>query len=384
MKVIKSKWYRKIQSEHGNFEIHPDEGCEVYTFNDFESKLLIVRENTLTQRNSGKPYKPIMFVLNPQTGDILNRRDYEPYFNYEPYSIKSKDGKWETTVQRKVDENGEDYIEERLVNLETQEKLKAAIGVAFRQSKYETWIDRYHKELERRKKLESKLTLNQHFEKCKKDLKENDSILKYTSKTNVFHLLYDGNTFQLKSKEQRLNRDFNWEDITHIEKEFNSIEEFWEFIIKDKNWFKNLNPVREKFGIDKLIAKAIIEYHNTFVQNEFETEDYRFLHKWINSVFTDSIKRSEYKQYCANCRKLTFNNARYPKYICGDCTELLTDSEGRKVEYFNTELLGHGCQGYYVNTEQREKYDSTTCYIKDKIFYAEEAYFGGIVIQLKE
>jgi hypothetical protein len=81
---------------------------------------------------------------------------------------------------------------------------------------------------------------------------------------------------------------------------------------------------------------------------------------------------------------LTFNNARYPKYICGDCTELLTDSEGRKVEYFNTELLGHGCQGYYVNTEQREKYDSTTCYIKDKIFYAEEAYFGGIVIQLKE
>ena len=384
MKVIKSKWYRKIQSEHGNFEIHPDEGCEVYTFNDFESKLLIVRENTLAQRNSGKPYKPKMFVLNPQTGNLLNRKEYELYFNYEPYSIKSNDGKWETTVQRKVDENGEDYIEERIVNLETHEKLKPAIGVAFRQSKYKTWIDRYHEELERRKKLESKLTLSQHFEKCKKELQTNESILKYTNDTNVFHLLYNGTTFQLKSKEEQLSRDFNWDDVTYIEREFKSIEEFWEFITKDKNWFKNLNPVREKFGTDKLIAKPIIDFHNTYVRKEFNTEDYRILHKWMNSVFTDSIKRSEYKQYCPNCSKSIFYNARYPKYICGDCTELLTDGAGRKVEFYNTELLGHGCQGYYIGTEQKENYNSSKCFIEEKEFYAEEAYFGGIVIQLKE
>lgn len=384
MKVVKSTWFRKIQSEHGNFEIYPDKGCEIYTFNDFESKLLIIRENTLAQRKSGKPYKPKMFVLNPKTGELLNRKDYEPYFNYESFSLRSKDGKWETTVQRKVDENGEDFIEEQIVNLETNEKLKPAVGVAFRQSKYETWIDRYHEELERRKKLQAKLTLNQHFEKSKKELKTNDSIIKYTSDKTVFHLIYNGVNFQLKSKDEQLNRDFKWENVNYIEQEFITIEEFWKFITKDKNWFKNLNPVREKVGTDKLIAKTIIKYHNTFVQNEFETEDYRILHKWINTVFTDSIKRSEYKQYCVNCKKSTFYNARYPKYICGDCVELLTDMEGRKVEYFNTELLGHGCQGYYVGTEQREKYNSTICYIKDRKFYAEEARFGGIVIQLKE
>jgi len=384
MKVRKSTFFNKVKSEYGQFEILADKGCEVYTFIDYISKLLVVRESTDEQRKSGKPYLPKMYILNPKNGDQIEREHYEKYFNYNPIVQKSNDNKWEVSIHRKIDKNGTDFIEEWIKNLETGEELNPAQGVAFRQSKYESWIDRYHEEIERRKTLEAKLTLDQHFRKCINELEENDSILKFISSKVIYHLIYTGKTFQLKSKEGNLEREYNWGSVTHIEKEFDSVENFWEYIIKDKYWFKNLTPVREKFGIDKLMAKSIIEFHNSYVKGEFKTGDYRILHKWMNSVFTDSIKRSEYKQYCSNCGKSVFHNARYPKYVCGDCTELIVDSKGRQVEFFNTEMLGHGCQGYYIGTEQKEKYNSNKCFIEEKEFYAEEAHFGGIVIQLKE
>lgn len=59
------------------------------------------------------------------------------------------------------------------------------------------------------------------------------------------------------------------------------------------------------------------------------------------------------------------------------------DSEGRKVEFYNSEFGGFGVQGYYLDTEEEEKYNSKICYIDGKEFYAEEARFGGIVIQRK-
>lgn len=52
--------------------------------------------------------------------------------------------------------------------------------------------------------------------------------------------------------------------------------------------------------------------------------------------------------------------------------------------FYNSHFGGYGCQGYYVETEPKEKYDSNICYIGDEEYYAEEARFGGIVIQKKE
>ncbi|RZJ75091.1 MAG: hypothetical protein EOO45_06705 [Flavobacterium sp.] len=89
-------------------------------------------------------------------------------------------------------------------------------------------------------------------------------------------------------------------------------------------------------------------------------------------------------QLCFNCRNSVQYNPRYPKYICGQCQSLLTDVTGRSVEYFNTGWSGTGCQGYFAGTNQKEEYNSDTCYIADKLFTAEEARFGGIVIQAKD
>lgn len=94
-----------------------------------------------------------------------------------------------------------------------------------------------------------------------------------------------------------------------------------------------------------------------------------------------AIQRIKQPQFCSNCNQPVNYSSRYPKYICQDCVKLLTDKDGRKVAFYNTELLGYGCQGYYIDVEPHEEFDSTTCFIQDTMFFAQEARFGGIVIQ---
>jgi hypothetical protein len=91
---------------------------------------------------------------------------------------------------------------------------------------------------------------------------------------------------------------------------------------------------------------------------------------------------AEPKQYCGNCGCEVPFFARYPRYICRDCYKFLCDRDGRRVLYSNTHPLGYGCQGYYADSEWEETYDSPYCYIGNKRFYAQEARFGGIVVQL--
>ena len=87
------------------------------------------------------------------------------------------------------------------------------------------------------------------------------------------------------------------------------------------------------------------------------------------------------KQYCTNCQKEVNYSPRYRNYICKDCATLITDVNGRKVKFYNESFSG-GCIGYYYdNAKQQEPYDSNICYINGNVFYAQEARFGGIVIQ---
>lgn len=87
-------------------------------------------------------------------------------------------------------------------------------------------------------------------------------------------------------------------------------------------------------------------------------------------------------QYCPICDETVTPSSRYRNYVCEDCTEKAVDSEGRTVTFGNTSLLGHGCQGMYKETGER--YDSNICFIDGIKCKAEEAYFGGVVIQPAE
>lgn len=71
---------------------------------------------------------------------------------------------------------------------------------------------------------------------------------------------------------------------------------------------------------------------------------------------------------------------RYPKYVCPECAEKTCDAAGRRVAFQNLDFAG-GCGGFYPDT--KEKYPSQDCYIDGIPCYADEARFGGIVVQVK-
>jgi DNA-directed RNA polymerase subunit RPC12/RpoP len=89
-------------------------------------------------------------------------------------------------------------------------------------------------------------------------------------------------------------------------------------------------------------------------------------------------------QKCSNCGTEVDYFPRYPSYLCFECMEKVTDKDGRPLEFDNTELMGAGCQGYYLDVSPTEKYNSDTCYIDGVEYYAQEMKFGGIVIQRKK
>ena len=85
------------------------------------------------------------------------------------------------------------------------------------------------------------------------------------------------------------------------------------------------------------------------------------------------------KYYCPICSKKLRPIKRYPKYICRECSKQVCDKYGRAVTFSNIDLFG-GLIGHYVNTE--EEYKSQYFYIKSTKCKAEEARFGGEVIQI--
>jgi hypothetical protein len=84
------------------------------------------------------------------------------------------------------------------------------------------------------------------------------------------------------------------------------------------------------------------------------------------------------KHNCPICKTELMPFERYPKYVCESCAKKATDANGTKVEFGNTSICG-GFEGYYLDT--KEAYNSQTCYIDGIECFAEEARFGGIVIQ---
>jgi hypothetical protein len=69
---------------------------------------------------------------------------------------------------------------------------------------------------------------------------------------------------------------------------------------------------------------------------------------------------------------------RYPRYVCPDCAKRTADARGRQVVFFNLSL-GGGFGGQVAGTG--EPYTAHECFIDGIPCWADEAHFGGIVIQ---
>lgn len=85
-------------------------------------------------------------------------------------------------------------------------------------------------------------------------------------------------------------------------------------------------------------------------------------------------------QTCPICNTTVEPSSRYPKYICNDCYKKATDINGRKLRFYNVSMSG-GYIAYYADSNDKEEYESHDCYIDTVKCRADEAYFGGIVIE---
>lgn len=87
------------------------------------------------------------------------------------------------------------------------------------------------------------------------------------------------------------------------------------------------------------------------------------------------------KYYCPICNIELKKNDRYPNYVCEICVSKSTDKTGRKLLFSNVDFSG-GFKAIYEDT--KEIYNSHICYIKGIKCYADEARFGGIVVEKME
>ena len=91
------------------------------------------------------------------------------------------------------------------------------------------------------------------------------------------------------------------------------------------------------------------------------------------------MKVSEYQ--CPICSTPLDLYERYPRYVCSACAAKTCDASGRRVDYRNLDFCG-GCQGFYPDTG--EIYPFNDCFIDGRACVADEARFGGIVVQVKD
>lgn len=83
-------------------------------------------------------------------------------------------------------------------------------------------------------------------------------------------------------------------------------------------------------------------------------------------------------QICPICLQEVTVSDRYPNYVCRNCVATAKTSDGRSLQFFNVGLWG-GFQAVYSDT--KERYESHICYINNVECRADEAHFGGIVVQ---
>ena len=86
-------------------------------------------------------------------------------------------------------------------------------------------------------------------------------------------------------------------------------------------------------------------------------------------------------QICPICKSSVNPNPRYPKYVRGNCFNKASDINGRKLNFYNESLSG-GYIAYYSDSNDAEEYKSHECYIDKIKCWADEARFGGIVIEV--
>ncbi len=405
MEIIKSNSLSPRKCEYGDFELQPEAGWKIsQTFIDYESKLLIVsvsNEDRSQWINTGygrtiptKEYK-----INLQTLTILTPEEWQKYFNYDQVELISEDKRFKLISQRIYEpERNNDGYQEELYDLTTNERISRGSSVAFHKEKRENLMESHYRTLNEKEKqkqiLDAKPTLEQFYLHQLEKLNDQDDILYYYDEWNVFQLRYADKQFILSGSGKLPTDSKEWKSIKFdVIRKYNNLDEFWkEFIIPEKWYvrFKHLHAYGLNSSKVMLLAKHINSFFNELRRaHNFTYQEYNSINNWGNLVWSDEFKSTELKQWCSNCYKEVYYQVRYPKYICSECaSKNKYDKRGNLLEFYNQSITG-GFRITYVDSKgntirEDDTRDYCECIIDDKLFFAQEAKFGGVVIQKKD
>jgi hypothetical protein len=87
------------------------------------------------------------------------------------------------------------------------------------------------------------------------------------------------------------------------------------------------------------------------------------------------------EQRCPICSTPVTFSERYPRYVCESCFAKAAEEDGRSLTFTNVALSG-GFAALYRDTHEERQ--SHVCYIDNIKCWADEARFGGIVIQIDD
>jgi len=403
MEIIKSKIFRPRKCEFGDFELIPEEGWKLsQTFIDYESKLLVVSvscEDKSKWTNNGYngwsiPTKEFKIDLNTLT--ILQFADWKKYFNYDRTELISDDKKYKLITQRVFEPNrNSDGIKEELYEVESNKLISSSDSIAFRKEKRENLLESLYRSMrerdEKKRILDAKPNLKDFYLNELYKLKDNEVVFGYINDLNTYKLVYSTNSFSLFKCDKIPTEFGEWKTMEFVQtKQFSNLEDFWKDFTIDEKWFLKF---RIHQGISEkplVLAKYIIEYFNEMrKEQKFTFNEYDRINEWENSVWSDDYKRTEIKQWCANCLKEVNYQPRYPKYICRDCASKdILDNEGNLLDFSNLgfsggfKIIKKNRAGQIIEEDDTKQF--CDCIIDGKEFFAQEARFGGIVIQLKK
>jgi hypothetical protein len=403
MEIIKSNNLVQRKCDYGNFELIPEKGWMISrSFVDYESKLLVVSIRIIDESkwiDNGKYGKSIpsrQYIIDLNNLKILEPDEWKKRFNYDKTEFISADGKYKMITQRvhKTHVNS-DFIEEDMYDLSTNTLMVTGGSVAFSEWKRENHLESlYRSEREKeeaRKKLDAKLTIEQYHCRELAKLGILNPVVCYFSDYECFRLSFKDSRFILEQAAIIPAVYKNWHLLDFKTKiTFQNLDEFWDRLIENPNWYLNYLILESQSELSSVLAKYIIGFFNHLRKDHrFTQEEYERIHRWENAVRNDDFKPIEFKQWCSNCKKEVRFNGRYPKYICRDCASKdIFALSGEEVRFCNIDFAGGLRIRYVDNNDNVIREDETQiscdCIIDNKLFYAQEARFGGVVIQKKD
>lgn len=100
------------------------------------------------------------------------------------------------------------------------------------------------------------------------------------------------------------------------------------------------------------------------------------------SISTEaSFETKNSQDTCPLCGVAMTFNPRYPRAVCIVCASRASDAKGQALDFFNADF-GGGFVAVY--RDGGERYDSHECFVDGRACRADEARFGGIVVELSE